>query len=534
VTYGYDSAGRLQTITQGSEVFTYGYDALSRRASLQRPNGVTTTYNYDEVSRLTHLTHTNAQSVALENYQYSYTADDEIATITSLASAPLLPQSKTINAADAANRITQFGTASLVFDNQGQTTSKTDGTGTSNYQWDARGRLTQVTLPNSQTVSYSYDALGRRASRTAGGATTNFLYDGMDVVLDRTGSSSVDYLNGTGVDEKLRQISSGGGNLYSLRDHLGSTVALTDSIGSVLEREQYEAFGASAGSALTRYGYTGRELDSATGLMYYRARWYDPQQGRFLSEDPIGMLGGLNLYGYVANNPLSLVDPMGLSWQSFKCGFQDALIPALLIGAGLALLPIFWPVAAAAIPYIGGALLGLGAFDLGYKTGQLINGDITWDQYHYVLGGVAGGIVGGTAGYKGVSGGVGGWGDFLADESGSAPVGPGPGGGGRTPSFLGQENGPAIPIPEGASGPTPTPNGKGFMYNGGNGGNGLSPKVCNVRIMDPTAPQGPSPGYPNGYVNYGNGNSPTPQSVNPYTGQTVGKGSPWWHIPLGR
>jgi len=311
VTYGYDTAGRLQTITQGSEVFTYGYDTLSRRASLQRPNGVTTAYTYDEVSRLTRLTHT--KGAALEDFQYTYTADDEIATITSLASAPLVPQTKTVSSADADNHIAQFGAASFAFDNKGQTSTKTDGTGATGYQWDARGRLTQVTLPNSQTVSYSYDPLGRRKSRTVGGVTTTFLYDGAEVVLDRVGASTtVDYLNGAGVDEKLRQISTGSSNLYFLHDHLSSTAALTDSLGGVVERQQYEAFGASVGSTLTRYGYTGRELDATTGLLYYRARWYDPQQGRFITEDPIGFRGGLNLYAYADNNPVIQIDPTGL------------------------------------------------------------------------------------------------------------------------------------------------------------------------------------------------------------------------------
>jgi RHS repeat-associated protein len=140
-------------------------------------------------------------------------------------------------------------------------------------------------LPNGQTVGYGYDALGRRSSRTFNGATTSFLYDGGDVVLDRTGATTVDYLNGAGVDEKLRQ-TSGIGNLYFLQDHLGSTSVLTGSTGSVVERARYEAFGAGGASFNTRYGYTGREFDDATGLMHYRARWYDPQQGRFLTEDP--------------------------------------------------------------------------------------------------------------------------------------------------------------------------------------------------------------------------------------------------------
>jgi RHS repeat-associated protein len=101
-----------------------------------------------------------------------------------------------------------------------------------------------------------------------------------------------------------------------LTDHLGSTVSLSDSNGSVTESATYDSFGNKTGTLSTRYGYTGREADETTGLMYYRARFYDPQIGRFTSEDPIGFAGGdINLYGYVSNDPLIKRDSLGL-WPS--------------------------------------------------------------------------------------------------------------------------------------------------------------------------------------------------------------------------
>jgi RHS repeat-associated protein len=320
VTYGFDSAGRLQTIVQGSETFTYGYDTISRRQSQARSNGVTTSYEYDQVDRLKRLRHVNASSVALEDLQYEFNLDDEINKITSLAFAPSVPQSKTVSAADAANRIGQFGAASFGFDAEGQTTNKADASGANAYQWDARGRLTQVTLPNGQVVSYGYDPLGRRVSRGANGATTTFQYDGADVVIDReSGGSAYDYLNGLDIDDKLRQSGGAFGTLYFLQDHLGSTAALTGAGGALIEQQQYEAFGANAGSVRTRYGYTGRERDESAELIYYRARWNDPQQGRFTSEDPIGLSGGLNLYGYADGNPIGFKDPLGLDvWTCIR------------------------------------------------------------------------------------------------------------------------------------------------------------------------------------------------------------------------
>ncbi|HYG81836.1 MAG TPA: RHS repeat-associated core domain-containing protein, partial [Pyrinomonadaceae bacterium] len=312
VGYHYDTAGRLDRITQGAETFTYRYDALSRLVGLERPNGVKTTYDYDEVNRPRQIAHA-AAGQAIEDLRFVYNADDEIESITSLAAASLLPASRSAGPADAANRIAQFGQATYTFDDQGMTSAKTDAQGTTTYQWDARGRLTQVTLPGGQSVQYGYDALSRMATRTAGGATTTSLYDGSEVVLDRASDGAqVDYLNGPGLDDKLRQSSAATGPLYFLQDQLGSTVALTDPAGGVAERMSYEPFGGGPASALTRFTYTGRERDAQTGLMFYRARWYDPAQGRFLSEDPAGFAGGINKYAYVSNNPISKNDPLGL------------------------------------------------------------------------------------------------------------------------------------------------------------------------------------------------------------------------------
>jgi RHS repeat-associated protein len=120
----------------------------------------------------------------------------------------------------------------------------------------------------------------------------------------------VDYLNGQDIDQKLRQAGITG-NAYFLQDHLGSTVALANGAGTVLERGQYEAFGANANTSLTRYAFTGRELDAVSGMIYYRARWYDTQQGRFISEDPTNFTDGPNLYAYVGDDPVNFYDPLG-------------------------------------------------------------------------------------------------------------------------------------------------------------------------------------------------------------------------------
>jgi RHS repeat-associated protein len=107
----------------------------------------------------------------------------------------------------------------------------------------------------------------------------------------------------------------GGNSYFYLRDGLGSITSLSNNSESVVNTYEYDAFGNvvnKTGSVTNPYGYTGRILDSESGLMYYRARYYDQKIGRFITADPIGLMGGINFYVYVGNNPINLVDPTGL------------------------------------------------------------------------------------------------------------------------------------------------------------------------------------------------------------------------------
>jgi RHS repeat-associated protein len=223
------------------------------------------------------------------------------------------------------HRLTSTQQASYTFDANGNVTSKSEGTTKWYYSYDRENRLTNATkfgglIPRAgASVNYHYDALGRRVIRQdKKTGRTEFTHDGMDVLQDRKlygdTTTTTNYVNGLGIDDKLK-ITTGSTSKYFLTDHLGSTVGLSDTNGVVNESASYDSFGRTLSSSLTtRYQYTGREADEATGLMYYRARFYDSQIGRFTSEDPIGFAGGdVNLYGYVMNNPLGFADPFGLS-----------------------------------------------------------------------------------------------------------------------------------------------------------------------------------------------------------------------------
>ena len=164
-----------------------------------------------------------------------------------------------------------------------------------------------------------YDALGRRESKTISGTATNFLYDGLNLEQELNGTTpTVNYLTGANIDKTLSRTDSSGTESY-LSDNLGSTLALTTSTGAIATSYSYEPYGnttASGTSSTNALQYTGRENDG-DALYYYRARYYDPVYSRFVSEDPIGLAGGINGYAYAGGNPIIDVDPLGLSFLLF-------------------------------------------------------------------------------------------------------------------------------------------------------------------------------------------------------------------------
>ena len=231
------------------------------------------------------------------------------------------------------NRLTSTATATYGYDANGVMTSKTDGSTNWTYNWDLENRMVSADNGTGH-VDYAYDALGRRVSRDDGTQLTNYTFDGRDVLMDDDSVSGIStYQNGLGIDNKLK-VSNPTASSYFLADHLGSTNALTDTSGSLTDSNSYDSFGNATNSSFSsRYQYTGREFDSFTGLQYNRARWYDPAIGRFISEDPIGLRGGINPFAYVHNNPANHLDPLGLNddddWAEQVWRAQQDLIEAL-------------------------------------------------------------------------------------------------------------------------------------------------------------------------------------------------------------
>ncbi len=216
-----------------------------------------------------------------------------------------LPQAVTTTSYNVANRLTQWGTATLTYDANGNMTSS----GTDGYTWDARNRL----VSTLSGASFQYDPFGRRAGKAIGGVTTNFLYDGVSPVQELSGGAPTANLLSGGVDEVFTRTDSNGAASF-LTNELGSTLALLGGSGNTLASYSYEPFGNTTitGSSTNPFQYTGREND-VTGLYFYRARYYNPQLQRFISEDPLGFLANsVNFYEYAYDNPTNFTDPSGL------------------------------------------------------------------------------------------------------------------------------------------------------------------------------------------------------------------------------
>ena len=176
---------------------------------------------------------------------------------------------------------------------------------------------------------YAYDALGRRAATTTREGTTRHVYDdNWQVVADIDGQDNVlaSYVWGEGID-RLLAVRIGVESYYPLTDVQGTVWGYVDSQNSIVARWQYDAWGNVVDESVSvpalatlRYRFQGREWSAATGLTNFRMRWYDSVTGRWLSKDPIGLSGGLNLYVFCGNSPNLHVDPRGELWPQLAIG----------------------------------------------------------------------------------------------------------------------------------------------------------------------------------------------------------------------
>jgi RHS repeat-associated protein len=330
VTYEYYDNNLLHYITlPNSQQVTYHYDDANnlKRVDYPNPNGTYTTYDdYDTRNRLTAMTNHGKDDSVISTY--AFTLDGVGNRTQTDLNETLMPSynSATTNYVnDPGNILASADGTTYTHDYNGNRTSKTNGTNVTNYTYDPLNRLTQVAVGGGLKTQYIYNGLGQRVGKIENGTQqTNYLIDpnGIlpQVLEERDGNNELIAFyvyDGTGLVAKVNQVHQ---YYFYHYDGLGSTIAITDSDGEVVNSYAYSPEGlvgvpeTSPKTIPNPFQYVGRfgVMAEGNGLYYMRARYYDPEVGRFINKDPIGYAGGLNLYGYVGNNPVSLVDPLGL------------------------------------------------------------------------------------------------------------------------------------------------------------------------------------------------------------------------------
>ena len=361
-TYTFDALNRLDTVRAPSGgVTTYTYDAAGNHVATAYPNGVTTSYTYDSLNRLLLLENRKPDASLISAYRYEMDATGKRTQVTDhlrrtttygydtlhrlvseVTRVPGMPDETVVYTYDAVgNRLSRTdsggsalytydlndrllgdGANSFAYDANGNTLTQTNALGTTEFSYDFEDRLTVITKPDGAVIEYGYDVDGRRVESTQAGGVTRFLVDRnrpfAQVLEERTddGTLMVSYEYGK---DLIRQQRGGASRVY-LYDGLGSTRQLADASGTITDTYDYDAFGvmrASTGATENAYLYAGEQFAAELDGYFLRARYYQPEQGRFLTTDPApGDLDApmsLHRYLYTEGDPVNYVDPTGES-----------------------------------------------------------------------------------------------------------------------------------------------------------------------------------------------------------------------------
>jgi len=316
--YTYDPNGNVETVERnegavgpGTEVYTY--DALDRLARVDYPDGTHQHYGYDPAGNRIHENDRGTER------WHVYDAANRRTATTADAGGTQVQRTYAYDPAHGARAsMTEAATGA-----------------TWHYTWDAAGQLVGVEDPAAQTWTYAYDALGQRISQEAPEKVRAYVWAGGNRVAeyggaDGSGGLHTRYVYGAGLDDLVR-IEQEGTPWVIHRDGLRSVIGVANGPLGV-HTLTYEAWGSLLASVTVGQapeldlGFAGRPRDS-NGLVQMRARYYDPASGSFLSPDPLGPAGGLNLYLYAAANPATLTDRRGLA--------PEIVLSPVDVGAGL-------------------------------------------------------------------------------------------------------------------------------------------------------------------------------------------------------
>jgi RHS repeat-associated protein len=346
VYYTFDSNNHLTQVKDWSgRTTSITYDLGGRMTGITRPNGTQRIVNYDSDGEATNIVEEAASKYPIAFFTLGWRNSGRVAWE---FAAPLphtnAPPSRTMTY-DNDNRLATFklGTSSQLTVSSDADGNLTNAPLTTNalvaYSYDARNRLQKV-----GGVTNFYDAMNNRYLQTQGTNATMFVVNPntkLPQVLMRIKNGVTNYyVYGMGLLYEVTEKASGTNVLTYHYDYRGSTIALTDTNGNITDRIEYSLYATTTyrtGTNDTPFLFNGRYgvMSDPNGLLYMRSRYYNPYLCRFLNADPSGFAGGLNFYAYAGGNPVSYLDPFGLSKEATGDNFFNWLNLGLDIASSL-------------------------------------------------------------------------------------------------------------------------------------------------------------------------------------------------------
>lgn len=355
--YEYDKANRMTGIHNTGPTglisqYQYTYDKNGNRLTMEETQqGITeqTSYTYDLVNRLTQVAYpadTQYPAGRIATYTYDQVGNRLTEVETDTAAQVLASKSFAYNDLNWLTEITDnLGVDHVLYeyDQNGNMIKKTKAGITTDYQYDVKDYLRVVNDGTANLAVFDYNYDGMRITKIGNSGEVRYVYDDRAVLLetDAAGQTIAKYNYG---DRLLSLSHKNQGTQFYHLTALGSTGNLTNMDGTVRCSYQYDAWGnfrKTAGSSWNRKTFTGKEWDEETGLFYFGARFYDPEIGRFITQDPylgeINTPPSLHRYLYAYANPLRFIDLEGYySWAAFWDDTKFTMKNIALFGKGAA------------------------------------------------------------------------------------------------------------------------------------------------------------------------------------------------------